>query len=417
MDCALSSCQVKRDEIQGYLGCNSREPIFNSSSHVLQLQVAGRSVTVPVPTSVENFDPTSNQPAPDSPPPRLVWAYGYRGKDVRNNVHYLPTGELLYFCGSIVVLHNVEEHTQRHYTGHTCDIRSVCVHPNRVLVASGQSSRHQRERHPDLELRDPYVSALDLEEDLEHSLTEAHVRIWDSVTLATLKILSGSKAMFEKAVSCLAFSVTDDDSYQHTLSVWKWTNGAKVAEAKGANDQVFSIGWHPSVRNLLVICGKGHFSFWVLDLKRETLTKNSAIFEGRDKPKTVLSMCFSDTGEVITGDSNGTLSLWDPTTYKTKKQAYAVHPGGVFALCISRKGTLLSAGKDRTIAEWETTDLVRRRRPVELPDDAGTPRVISNPDGNKILVGTSRNTLFSGDFETNFEEIVDDLLSFLTFDH
>ncbi|EPB66471.1 HELP domain protein [Ancylostoma ceylanicum] len=357
-------------------GCNSREPIFNSSSHVLQLQVAGRSVTVPVPTSVESFDPTINQPAPDSPPPRLVWVYGYRGKDVRNNVHYLPTGELLYFCGSVVVLHNVEEHTQRHYTGHTCDIRSVCVHPNRVLVASGQSSRHQRERHPDLELRDPYVSAVDLEEDLEHSLTEAHVRIWDSVTLSTLKILSGSKAMFEKAVSCLAFSATDggnllacvDDSYQHTLSIWKWANEAKVAEAKG-----------------------------------------------RDKPKTVLSMCFSDTGEVITGDSNGTLSLWDPTTYKTKKQAYAVHPGGVFALCISRKGTLLSAGKDRTIAEWETTDLVRRRRPVELPDDAGTPRVISNPDGNKILVGTSRNTLFSGDFETDFEEIVDfqQLITFL----
>lgn len=43
----------------------------------------------------------------------------------------------------------------------------------------------------------------------------------------------------------------------------------------------------------------------------------------------------------------------------------------------------------------------------QLPDDAGTPRVIANPDGNKILVGTSRNTLFSGDFETNFEEIVD----------
>ncbi|VDM76730.1 unnamed protein product [Strongylus vulgaris] len=116
----------------------------------------------------------------------------------------------------------------------------VCVHPNRVVVASGQSSRHQRERHPDLELRDPYASILDLEADLENSLTEAHVRIWDSVTLSTLKILSGSKAMFEKAVSCLAFSAVDggtflactDDSYQHTLSIWRWGNEAKAAEAK-----------------------------------------------------------------------------------------------------------------------------------------------------------------------------------------
>ncbi|KHJ92665.1 HELP domain protein [Oesophagostomum dentatum] len=105
------------------ISCNSREPIFNASSHALQLQVAGRSVTVPVPTSVEKFEPYAEQPPPDTPPPRLEWAYGYRGKDVRNNVHYLPTGELLYFCGSVVVLHNLEENTQRHYTGHTSDIR------------------------------------------------------------------------------------------------------------------------------------------------------------------------------------------------------------------------------------------------------------------------------------------------------
>ncbi|VDK55748.1 unnamed protein product [Cylicostephanus goldi] len=122
-------------------------------------------------------------------------------------------------------------------------------------------------------------------------------------------------------------------------------------------------------------------------------------------------MCFVGSGDVITGDSNGTLTLWDPNTYKAKKQAHVVHHGGVFALCISKKGTLLSAGKDRTIAEWETTDLVRRRRPVELPDDAGTPRVLLNPVGDKIIVGTSRNTLYSGDFEAGFEEIVDESIT------
>ncbi|KAK5986699.1 hypothetical protein GCK32_013920 [Trichostrongylus colubriformis] len=81
--------------------------------------------------------------------------------------------------------------------------------------------------------------------------------------------------------------------------------------------------------------------------------------------------------------------------------------GGVFALCLSRRGTLLSAGKDRTVAEWETTDLVRRRNPVELPDDAGTPKVILAVEGNQVVVGTTRNTLYVGDLETNFEEVVD----------
>ncbi|KAK6045220.1 WD domain, G-beta repeat protein, partial [Cooperia oncophora] len=176
---------------------------------------------------------------------------------------------------------------------------------------------------------------------------------------------------------------------------------------KSANDQIFAISWHPTIKNLIVVYGRGHFSFWQFDAHNKALTKNLAIFEGRDKPKTLLSMCFSETGDVITGDSNGTLSLWDPTTFKTRKQAHGVHPGGVFALCVSRKGTLLSAGKDRTVAEWETTDLIRRRRPVELPDDAGTPKVILNLEVNQIVVGTTRNTLYLGDFEASFEEIVD----------
>ncbi|PIO77013.1 WD domain, G-beta repeat protein [Teladorsagia circumcincta] len=195
------------------------------------------------------------------------------------------------------------------------------------------------------------VTPLDIEEELEHNHTEAHVRIWDSITLTTLHVLGGSKAMFEKAIAALAFSNTDggnllaciDDSYQHTLSVWKWSSEVKVVEAKSANDQIFAASWHPMMKNLIVVYGRGHFSFWQFDGKNETLTKNLAIFEGRDKPKTLLSMCFSETGDVITG--------------------------GVFALCVSRKGTLLSAGKDLTIAEWETTDLVRRRRPVEGDSD------------------------------------------------
>ncbi|XGW03518.1 hypothetical protein V3C99_015028 [Haemonchus contortus] len=395
--------------------CNNREPIFNASSHTLQLQVAGRSVAVPVPESIENIDPAAEQPPPDCPSPQIEWAYGYRGKDVRYNVHYLPTGELVYFCGSVVVMHNISEQHQRHYTGHTSDVKCICIHPNRVIVASGQTTCHRRDRRPEFGLRDSVATPQEIKNELENNHTEAHVRIWDSVTLATLHVLGGSKAMFEKSIAALSFSNTDggnllactDESYTHLLSVWKWSDEVKLAEAKGANDQIFAVSWHPLLRNLIVMCGRGHFSFWQFDAKNETLTKNVAIFEGRDKPKTLLSMCFSETGDVITGDSNGTLSLWDPITFKTKKQAHGVHPGGVFALCISRKGTLLSAGKDRTVAEFETTDLVRRRRPIELPDDGGIPKVILNLENNQIVVGTTRNTLYLGDFETAFEEIVD----------
>lgn len=50
-------------------------------------------------------------------------SYGYRGRDARSNVYVLPTGEVLYFVAAVAVLYNPDEQTQRHYVGHTDDIK------------------------------------------------------------------------------------------------------------------------------------------------------------------------------------------------------------------------------------------------------------------------------------------------------
>ena len=54
---------------------------------------------------------------------KLEWVYGYRGRDSRCNLYLLPTGEIVYFIAAVVVLYNVEEQMQRHYTGHTDDVK------------------------------------------------------------------------------------------------------------------------------------------------------------------------------------------------------------------------------------------------------------------------------------------------------
>jgi microtubule-associated protein-like 1/2 len=53
----------------------------------------------------------------------MLLRYGYRGRDCRNNLYSLPTGEVIYFVAGVVVLHNLEEQTQRHYLGHTDDVK------------------------------------------------------------------------------------------------------------------------------------------------------------------------------------------------------------------------------------------------------------------------------------------------------
>lgn len=91
----------------------------------------------------DSFDIMKVQPAP-SKKLKLGWVYGYRGKDCRSNLYQLPTGEMAYFVAAVVVLYNVDEQSQRHYIGHTDDIKSLAVHPNKLLVATGQCAGTDR---------------------------------------------------------------------------------------------------------------------------------------------------------------------------------------------------------------------------------------------------------------------------------
>ncbi len=53
----------------------------------------------------------------------LDYVYGYRGKDVRNNLHHLSTGELVYIVGGVIVFLDVSSKRQRFYNQHTAEVR------------------------------------------------------------------------------------------------------------------------------------------------------------------------------------------------------------------------------------------------------------------------------------------------------
>jgi microtubule-associated protein-like 1/2 len=53
----------------------------------------------------------------------LDYVYGYRGKDVRTNLHYISTGELVYIVGGVIVFMDVSSRRQRFYTHHTAEVR------------------------------------------------------------------------------------------------------------------------------------------------------------------------------------------------------------------------------------------------------------------------------------------------------
>ncbi|VDD87103.1 unnamed protein product [Enterobius vermicularis] len=394
-----------------HLGPHHRDPIYLQEQRMLQVIIRGKTTLLPVPASIERIVPTSEIDPPLSTCPRLEWVHGYRGKDSRNNLHVLPTGEIVYFIGAVVVLFDPDEMSQRHYTQHTSEIKCIAVHPNKLHIATGQTSRHSPEKKILNEHRSPICSPAALDSVLESEQTQAHVRIWDSVTLQTIRVVGVSEACFERGVSCVAFSRHDggallavtDDSYDHTLSVWEWQKKKKLAEIKSANDQVFACEFHPFLKNSLVLFGKGHFNFWTFE--NGVLNKKPVVFEGRDKPRLVLSICFAPSEYVFSGDSDGTITAWDFRSVKIVRRAVRVHNGGVWSLCSLGGGRIVSAGKDRCLIEW-SENLVKLRGPVLISEEAGIIRSVVPTRGSGLVIGTTKNEILKGDLAQGFKFVM-----------
>uniref|UniRef100_A0A8C0J1T6 Echinoderm microtubule-associated protein-like 4 n=1 Tax=Chelonoidis abingdonii TaxID=106734 RepID=A0A8C0J1T6_CHEAB len=359
----------------------------------IKMFMRGRPITMFIPSDVENYDDIRTELPPEKL--KLEWVYGYRGRDCRANVYLLPTGEIVYFIASVVVLFNYEERTQRHYLGHTDCVKCLAVHPDKIRIATGQLAGVDKDGRS----------------------LQPHVRVWDSVSLMTLQVIG--LGTFERGVGCLDFSKADsgshlcviDDSNEHMLTVWDWQRKSKVAEKKTTNEVVLAVEFHPTDANTIITCGKSHIFFWTWS--GNSLARKQGIFGKYEKPKFVQCLAFLGNGDVLTGDSGGIMLIWSKTTvestpgkgpkgvYQISRQIKA-HDGSVFTLCQMRNGMLLTGGgKDRKIILWDHD--LNAEREIEVPDQYGTIRAVAEGKADQFLVGTSRNFILRGTFNDGFQ--------------
>ncbi|KAF2984949.1 hypothetical protein EK904_013185 [Melospiza melodia maxima] len=346
----------------------------STEGEYIKMFMRGRPITMFIPSDVENYDDIRTELPPEKL--KLEWVYGYRGRDCRANVYLLPTGEIVYFIASVVVLFNYEERTQRHYLGHTDCVKCLAVHPDKIRIATGQLAGVDKDGRP----------------------LQPHVRVWDSVSLATLQVIG--LGTFERGVGCLDFSKADsgthlcviDDSNEHMLTVWDWQRKSKIAEIKGVRMWVHYSNY---------VTSRSNYPFLLLIL-----------FQKYEKPKFVQCLAFLGNGDVLTGDSGGIILIWGKTTveatpgkgakgvYQISKQIKA-HDGSVFTLCQMRNGMLLTGGgKDRKIILWDHD--LNPEREIEVPDQYGTIRAVAEGKADQFLVGTSRNFVLRGTFNDGF---------------
>ncbi|CAG0888088.1 unnamed protein product, partial [Cyprideis torosa] len=363
--------------------------LFNEDEGYVRFYLRGRPVTVyPRSDDLDSYDPKGSHPAPEQKL-KLEWVYGYRGRDCRQNLHFLPTGEALYFVAGVAVLHNVEEQTQRFYVEHTDDIKCIAVHPNRLTIATGQCAGHDRK------------DAL------------PHIRVWDSVSLNTLRVL-GVGGEFQRSIACIAFSKVDngslvcaiDESNEHTISIWDWHRGHKITETKCSPDQVLCCEFNPLERTSLVTSGKHNLLFW--SLENNLLHKKAAVFDKEhcQRPKYVTCLAFSELGELVTGDSNGNIVIWTRGSHTIQRVMRSAHEGGVFALVATTGGRLISGGRGGKIREWDSKTGERTGREISLPETYGAVRTISQTRGHMMLVGTTRNCILNGSWDLSLSPLV-----------
>ncbi|KAM4695375.1 echinoderm microtubule-associated protein-like 4 isoform 2-T2 [Discoglossus pictus] len=359
----------------------------------IKMFMRGRPITMFIPSDVENYDDIRTELPPEKL--KLEWVYGYRGRDCRANVYLLPTGEIVYFIASVVVLFNYDERTQRHYLGHTDCVKCIAIHPDKIRIATGQIAGVDKDGRP----------------------LQPHVRVWDSVSLSTLQVIG--LGTFERGVGCLDFSKADsgvhlaviDDSNEHMLTVWDWQKKSKVAEIKTTNEVVLGVEFHPTDANTIVTCGKSHIFFWTWS--GNSLARKQGIFGKYEKPKFVQCLAFLSNGDVLAGDSGGVLLIWsksaaESTAGKGAKGVYQIsrqikaHDGSVFTLCQLRNGMLLTGGgKDRKVIMWDHD--LNPEREIEVPDQYGTIRAVAEGKADQFLIGTSRNFILRGTFNDGFQ--------------
>ena len=364
----------------------TKDAQYSPEDGVLRFHLRGRPVNlVCAAAQLDSFSLAKVNPAP-ALKLKLEWVYGYRGRDARANLHLLPTGEMVYFLAAVVVLYNVEEQNQRHYLGHTQDIKCMSVHPNKLLIATGQAAGMDR----------------------------PHIRVWNSVSLQTMHILGAGD--FERSLCCLSFSKADGgnllvavDEGEHCISVWDWQRGDrghKITETKCSTETVVAAEFHPLEGRTIVVVGKGFVNFWQLDPTTLTLSRKTGIFDQRDKPKYVTCLAFSYTGDVITGDSNGNVFIWGRGYNAVTKVMRKIHDGPIFSICVLKDGSIITGGgKDSRIVKFDT---MYRKVGVEahLPEHLGSIRIISQGRGSQLLLGTTKNSILTGNFDLNFQEIM-----------
>ncbi|KAL7841818.1 hypothetical protein SRHO_G00255090, partial [Serrasalmus rhombeus] len=299
----------------------------------------------------------------------LDHVFGFRGFDCRNNLHYLNDGtDIIFHTAATALVHSLTLGTQSFYLEHTDDILCLTVnqHPKyKNIIATGQIG------------------------------ATPSIHVWDAMSKQTLSILRCSHA---KGVGYVNFSATGKllvsvgIEPEHTITVWRWQEGAKVTSKGGHPDRIFVAEFRPDSDSQFVSVGIKHVKFWTLAGGSLMYKKGVVGLLEDARMQTMLSVAFGANNLTFTGAINGDVYVWrDHFLLRVVAKA---HTGPVFTMYTTlRDGLIVTGGKERPTKEGGAVKLwdqeMKRCRAFQLETGQVVDCVRSVCRGKgKILVGT-----------------------------
>ena len=268
----------------------------------------------------------------------LEFVHGYSGlHNTAPNLFFTRReNEIVYSTAGVGVVYDGASRTQRFFRGHTDDIRSLALHPNRSVVATGQLGKSPT------------------------------VCVWDSEDCAQMIELEHEPGV--RGIAALAFSpdgrelVSIGMDNRHTVHVWDWMKGELLQEGIGKNGvppAVYGVKFNQfaeSGKEEFVTFGVKHLKLWQRDAATGTYVAKIGSYAAQTSPCTCFCAEFLPSGRIVAGGPKGTLMLWRGHELVALFDSHA-DKGPVRCIKLRADGrVLLSAGAGGTIKLWDITE-------------------------------------------------------------
>ncbi|KRZ04289.1 Echinoderm microtubule-associated protein-like 1 [Trichinella zimbabwensis] len=315
-----------------------------------------------IPTNLDE-EQFYNQTQAPTETANLEWVYAYQSNQCKNNLHFLPTNELLYAVESVIILSDFEKHTQRYYTNHT----------ERHSSSSGTSSGGKQS-----------------------------IRIWEAITLHTRAVLNVDS--IHAGADAGQYLVTVEEQPNQRFAVWQWKERRLLAESRHDHGTIVGCEFHPCIGKLFLLHSDVKLTLATIhgDRLRE-------IYPQEDHPMTsctrrFIGATFADNGDLLTGDLDSAITVWDARNGRQKYKFKTAHSGGVTLMLVNQCGMLFTVGgRDQKLIEW-TSNLQKICNIAQISDQHCKIKSITFGNGEEIFLATEdgrvlRRTTLDGKFE------------------